>query len=81
MKSYFIAVLILGYIVGNNGAIIRSGAGDVKYEVPLPRGQTRQQYVKSLMDYWTPERIASARPMGTSMGSQPQKTQSSQKIF
>ncbi|CAF1102994.1 unnamed protein product [Adineta steineri] len=58
--SFFAIFALIGII---NGAPSSSGSGNVLYEVPIPRGQTKQDYFKSVADYWTPERMASAVPM------------------
>jgi len=60
MLSFVVFLLILG-CAGVNGAAIDSDSGDVSIEVPIPRGQTREEYFKSVVDYWTPERMASAQ--------------------
>ena len=35
----------------------------VSIKLTVPRGYTREQYLKSIVDYWTPERMASAKPI------------------
>ncbi|CAF3026938.1 unnamed protein product [Rotaria sp. Silwood2] len=39
------------------------GGGDVSIERITPRGSTRESHVKSIVEFWTPERMASAEPM------------------
>ncbi|CAF0859008.1 unnamed protein product [Rotaria sordida] len=64
MVSFLVVVaLILGSISISNGAAIRSNSGDVSIEVVVPRGLTRKAYFRSIIDFWTPERMASARPV------------------
>ncbi|CAF3714669.1 unnamed protein product [Rotaria socialis] len=64
--SLFAVLFILGFISANSGAAIGSNSGVFHYEVPIPRSQTRHEYLRSVIDFWTPERIASARPMESS---------------
>jgi len=61
--SLFIVLFLLGLISANSGAAIRSDSGVFNYEIPIPRSQSRDQYLRSVTEFWTPERIASARPM------------------
>ncbi|CAF3539040.1 unnamed protein product [Rotaria sp. Silwood1] len=58
-----VVALILSSISVSNGAAIRTNSGDVSIEVAVPRGLTRKEYFRSIIDFWTPERMASARPM------------------
>ncbi|CAF1263440.1 unnamed protein product [Adineta steineri] len=46
-----------------NGAGNCSGSNTVSMDMNMLRGFTQEEYQKSIIDYWTPERIASARPM------------------
>ncbi|CAF2060687.1 unnamed protein product [Rotaria magnacalcarata] len=64
--SFFIVLFIFGLISANSGAAIRSDSGVFNYEIPIPRSQTRREYLQSVTAFWTPERIASARPMESS---------------
>ncbi|UJR20698.1 hypothetical protein I4U23_023819 [Adineta vaga] len=63
MLSSVVFLLILGLVSNINAGVIGSEFGDVSYDVPIPRGYTREEYVKSVVDYWTPERMASAKPL------------------
>jgi len=46
----------------SHGAAIEHDSENVGIELMVPRGQTREEYLKSIVDYWTPERMASAVP-------------------
>ncbi|CAF2079863.1 unnamed protein product [Rotaria magnacalcarata] len=61
----FSVLLILGLSVFVNGATIRDLSDNVAIDMIVPRGQTRDEYLKSIVDYWTPERRASAIPLDT----------------
>jgi V8-like Glu-specific endopeptidase len=34
----------------------------ISHDVPVPRGMTRNDFLKSIVEYWTPERMATAQP-------------------
>jgi len=61
----FAIVCLVGFVlaVATNGAAVRNPSADVSTDVLRPRGQTREEYVRSVVEYWTPERMASAQPM------------------
>jgi len=64
MLSFITFLFILGLAgISNGAAIIDSDSGTVSMEIQIPRGQTREQYLQSISDYWTPERMASAKSM------------------
>jgi len=56
-------LLIFGLINVSNGAALNVHSKNVGIEMAIPRGYTREQYVKSIVDFWTPERMASAIPL------------------
>jgi len=63
MLSFVVCLLVLGLAGISNGAAIDSASEDVSIDLMVPRGQTREEYLQSIVDYWTPERMASAEPM------------------
>jgi len=63
MLSFVVVLLILGLAGVSNGAAIDSASKHVSNELIIPRGQTREEYLQTIIDYWTPERMASAQPM------------------
>jgi len=63
MFALAIALLVLSLANISNGAAIDSASGDVSIKMIVPRGQTRAEYVQSIVDYWTPERMASAQSL------------------
>jgi len=67
MLSFVVIMLVLGLAGICNGTGICDGADKcgsvVSTEVEIPRGYTREAYLKSIIDYWTPERMASAKPL------------------
>ncbi|CAF1428344.1 unnamed protein product [Adineta ricciae] len=71
MMPSTICLLVLALIGLINSAAINSGSKDVSYDVPIPRGYTREQYVKSVIDYWTSERMASAKPLHPTVSMSP----------
>ncbi|CAF4198482.1 unnamed protein product [Rotaria sp. Silwood2] len=62
--------LIVGLISFSISATIRADPTNVGIDIAIPRDYTRQQYMKSIIDFWTPERTASvisAEPIITKM--------------
>ncbi|CAF3448813.1 unnamed protein product [Rotaria sp. Silwood2] len=59
---FVVSWLILGLVSCSISATIRSDPTNVGIDVALLRGYTRQQYTRSVIDFWTPERMASAIP-------------------
>jgi len=56
-------MLVLGLAWNINGAAIHSGSQDISMDVAIPRGYTQEEYSRSIIDYWTPERMAEAKPL------------------
>jgi len=64
MLSFVAFLLIFGLAdISSGAAVIDSGSGTISMDIQIPRGQTREQYLQSISDYWTPERMASAQSM------------------
>jgi len=62
MLTFFI-LFVLGLTGFSHGVAIEHDFGNVGIELAVPRGQTREEYLQSIIDYWTPERMASAISM------------------
>lgn len=59
-----IAIVIVFTFIGFvRGAAIEHDSDNVAIDLAVPRGQTREEYLQSIIDYWTPERMASAKPL------------------
>jgi len=63
MLPFVVFLLILDLVGVSNGAAIDSASEHVSIKLAIPRGQTEKEYLQSIVDYWTPERMASAKPM------------------
>lgn len=63
VRSVFVFLCVFGLIHFNNGFAIDIDSTDGGSTLVIPRGYTRQQYLKSITDFWTPERMASAIPL------------------
>jgi len=63
MFALIVSLFVLSLATISNGAAIDSGSGDVSIKMIVPRGQTLAEYIQSIDDYWTPERMASAQSL------------------
>jgi len=63
MLAIVVSLLVLSLAGVSNGAAVDFASKDISLELMVPRGQTRAQYLQSIIDYWTPVRMASAQPM------------------
>ena len=63
MHSSVAILLVLGLAPFIDGAAISPHSKSIGLKMAIPHGYTREQYMKSIVDYWTPERMASAKPL------------------
>jgi hypothetical protein len=62
-SSVVFVLLIFGLIIVFNSVAINAESKNIGIKMIIPRGYTEQQYLKSIVDFWTPERMASAKPL------------------